>query len=642
MTAEPSVQTISRAKSAENRTLIARLMAKINDGREAEVLADCEALSTSPDHPVALYGLAVLAYQHGRIKAAVEALTHAHELDAYEALYTEMLAVLYAMAGNLPDAAYFAKLSVTRQIDEITLALLPSSLPPFAQSLTQIKTKPLLGSAEALEAARAHGAAAELYERHLVFFPGDAVAIRGLARCLLAAGRPGQALSILTELPDGDRASATNASLLGMACAAFGEAGEAGAHHRRALAEAPDDMEIGCAALRDGVFEPGSDAGRLAERNAAWAATLPAKAFPPPEPLSAPPVNVGYLVSAARDLRDPIVVAEMVQAMDARRFKTTFYGHRSNDDPLNAVLRHCPGQWRDISECDPYTLAAIIEGDGIDVLIDTGGHAAPNHLAALAQRPAPWQVSWLGNPGTLGLDQIDADFVGEHEIAGESGPRRRILSHGIYCRDCAPPRRRVLPGWPGPATFGADIAVPQLHPELLAAWAEILGRLPGATLVLRDHGFLEAGLIEPLADRFRLAGLADRIDVISAEPAGFYPQVDVVLAPFVEINPHNTIDALARGVPVLALAGTGRHRRQSAALLRQNGLSAFVFETEADYVAAAVRLGQAAEARTVEERTAAARTVVEALADAPLFQPARVAAGFAAAIEGLVGLGRAP
>lgn len=636
MTVEPSVRSVSRAKSAENRTLIARLMAKINDGREAEVLADCEALSQEPDHPVVLYGLAVLAYQHGRIKTAVEALTRAHELDAHEPLYTEMLAVLYAMAGNLADAAYFAKLSLTRQIDEITLALLPSSLPPFTQSLTAIKTKPLLASAEALETARSHGAAAELYERHLVFFPGDAVAIRGFARCLLAAGRPGQALSVLADLPAGDKAAALNASLLGMAYAALGEAGQAEAHHRQALAEAPDDLEIGCAALRDAVFTPGIGAGQLAERTAAWAATLPAKALPAPEPLSAPPVNVGYLVSATRDIRDLIVVADLVQAMDGQRFKATFYGHRPNDDPLNAVLRHCAGQWRDISECDPYTLAAIIEGDGIDVLIDIGGHGAPGHLAALAQRPAPWQVSWLGNPGSLGLDQIDADFMGEHETGGETDPRRRPLAHGAYCRDLAPPRRRAASSRPGPATFGADIAVSQLHPDLLAAWGEILDRLPGATLVLRDHGFLEAGLIEPLAQRFQLAGLSDRVDVITADPAAFYDQVDVVLAPFVEINPHNTIEALVRGVPVLALAGAGRHRHQSAALLRQNGLAAFVFEREADYVAEAVRLGQSAEARA-----AATAAVVEALAEAPVFQPAKVAAGFAAAIEALVGLGRA-
>ena len=640
MTQEPSVQSVSPATSARNRTLIAQLMAKINNGREQEALTVCETLSADPDHPVVLYGLAVLAYQHGRIKTAVEALTLAHELDAHEPLYTEMLAVLYAMAGNLADAAYFAKLSVTRHIDEITIALLPAALPPFSLCLSTIKTKPLLASAESLEAARSHGAAADLYERHLVFFPGDGPALRGFARCLLETGRPGPALAVLDGLSAGDKTVAANASLLGTTNAALGESGTAAAYHRQALAAAGDDVAIGCAGRRDAVFEPGAGAAELAAGNAAWARTLPARTLPAPEPLTAPPVNVGYLVAACRDARDIAVVAAVVPALDSRRFKPTFYGHLPNDDPSNAALRHCAGQWRDISECDPFTLAAIIEGDGIDVLIDVGGHAAPNHLAALAQRPAPWQLSWLGNPGSLGLEQVDADLLDEHEAdgtAGGGGTARRVLAHGLYCRDTLPPRRRAGPGRPGPVTFGADIAVPQLHPDLLVAWSRILEGVPGAMLVLRDHGFLEAGLIEALSNRFQLAGISDRVDVITAGADTFYDQVDVVLAPFVELNPHNTIDALTQGAPVLALAGPGRHRRQSAALLRRNGLAAFVFENEPDYVAAAVRLGLSAEARS-----AAGAAIVQALREAPLFRPAMVAAGLAAAIQALTGLDGAP
>ena len=635
MTAEPSVQIVSRAGSARNRVLIAQLMAKINDGREQEALADCEALSADPDHPVVLYGLAVLAYQHGRVKTAVEALTRALELDPHEPLYPEMLAVLYAMAGNLADAVYFAKLSTSQQIDEIAVALLPSSLPPFSQCLTSIKTKPLLTSAQTLEAARAHSAAADLYERHLVFFPGDATAIRCLARCLLEAGRPGPALNFLAELPAGDDDPA-NASLLGAAYAALGEAGTAAAYHRQALervqAGASDDFGIGCAALRDAVFEPGIDAGQLAGRAAEWARCLPAKEGAAAGPLSGPPVSIGYLVSAHRDDRDLAVVAALTGALEPQRFKATFYGYRPVDDPANAALRHCVGQWRDISECDPFTLAAIIEGDGIDVLVDIGGHGAPNHLAALALRPAPWQVSWLGNPGSLGLAQLDAELIDEAEgTAGEA--KRRSLAEGAYCCASAPPRRRTPASRPGPVVFGADIGVRQLHPELLAAWAGILGQLPGAMLVLRDRGFLDAGLIEPLSQRFQAAGILDRVDVITAEPEGFYQQVDLVLAPFVELNPHNTIEALAQGVPVLALAGAGRHRRQSAALLRRNGLAAFTADGEAGYIDAAVRLGRSAAARAEAEAAVAA-----ALATAPLFQPAKVAAGFGAAIEALVGL----
>ncbi len=620
----------SRAIAPEHRVLIARLMAKFNSGLMNEVLNDCEILlQEEPDHPAALYGLVVLAYHHGRIKTAVEALTRAHELYPNEALYTEMLAVLYAMAGNLADATYFAKLSMTRGIDEVTLLLLPSSLPSFTQSLSQIKAKPLLASAEAQEAARYHAAAAELYERHLVFFPDDAAALHGLARCLLASGQPGQAMDFLSNLPAD--ASATTASLYGAVWTALGEAGTAETHHRRAMQIAPDDAVVSCAALCDAVLAPAVTAANLANMAASLAASLQAREPAPVEPLVRPPVAIGWLVSGTRDVRDLAVVSALVSALNSRRFKPTFYGYGPNDAPLNAPLRNCAGQWRDISECDPHTLAEIIGGDGIDVLVDIGGHGAPNHITALALGAAPWQVSWLGNPSTLGLAGV-TELADEHEFTVESGSTRRLpLLHGVYCRDLPPPLRRIAAH--RPPTFGADIQVAQLHPDLLAAWAEIFTRVPDGILALRDHGFLEAGLIEPLSERFRLAGLAERVDIISGDGAAFYDQVDVMLAPFVEINPHPAIEALAQGVPVLALAGKGRHRRQSAALLRRNSLSAFAFDDEVDYVTAAVCLGQSADARAE-----AFATIADALAEAPLFRPKLVAAGFSAAIEALVGL----
>lgn len=638
MPQEPAVETTSRAKSLQNRLLIVRLMAKINEGREQDALADCEALGCEIDHPVALYGLAVLAYQHGHLKMAVEALTRAHERDACEPVYTEMLAVLYAMAGNLPDAIYYAKLSASQNIDDFTLTLLPRSLPAFTVCLTTIQTKPLLGSASALEAARLYGSAADLYERHLVFFPGDAGAVRGLARCLLAIGRPGPALSGLDALPNEGGTDAGALSLIAECHTALGEAAMAEAYHRQARELAPDDISIGCAQLRDAVFEPGALETRLTDLNAAWAGSLPGAAAAsggavPAEPMSGP-VAIGYLVSDTRDVRDLGVMKAVVEALDPRRFRPAIYGYRPIDDPLNAELRHVAGgQWRDISESDPHTLAAIIKGDGIDVLVDVGGFGAPVHLAAMALRPAPCQVSWLGNPGRLGLAQIDADLVSPFELDEDdraAAAGRQVLSHGIYCSPAAPPLRRWTTARPSGITFGADLRTAQLHPDLLIAWARILEGVPEATLVLRDHDFLAGGLIEPLSARFQAAGIVERVDIITAEPDTFQCQIDVMLAPFVEINPYETIAALSQGTPVVALAGKGRHRRQSAALLRQNGLGGFVAGRKEDYIAVAVGLGRSAEAWS-----AATAVVAEALATAPLFQPAQVAAGFAEAIQEL-------
>jgi tetratricopeptide (TPR) repeat protein len=633
MTEVSGLPKFSRAESRQNRAEIGRLMDLFAAGQEAEMLAACQRLARSrPDHPVALYGLAVLALKHGKRKIAGDTLMRAHERDPWEAVYTEMLAVLYTMAGNLSSAVYFAKLSASLGLEGV-LPLLPAALPALTSVLATIRTMPLLTSAQTLTSTHHYGKAAEYYESHLTFFADDLAAVRGLAQCHLMTGRPMQALAGLSQQLDrGAAATAGDYGLLGAAHAALGDAAVADDFYRQAEALAGDDIAIGCARIRDAVFDPDRDEAALAALARAWADTLPQQEPPPPSLVGDRPLRIGLLISALRDSRDLDVVAAVLKAANPQQVKRYVFGHGALDDAANVALRPGTDQWQDISECDPFTLAAILQGDEIDVLVDVGGHAAPAHLAAMALRPAPWQVSWLGNPGTLGLAQIDAELADENEgvATGADAGRRRFLANGLYTCDQPAPQPRPAPVLPGLIAFGVDIGLSQLHDDLLAAWARLLGQLPQATLVLRDRGFVAGGLAELLISRFAGAGIADRVDVITAEPEAFYDQVDVVLAPFVEINPHETIAALRQGLPVVALSGPGRHRRQSAALLRRNGLGWLVADDVDGYVATAARLAQSPQAWSE-----AAATLSQTLATAPLFQPALVAAGFYQAIREL-------
>jgi len=633
MTMDSSLPTVGRAETLRNRGIIARLMVMLNAGQKDEMLAECEALEQAEaDHPAALYGLAAFACECGAIKSAFDTLSLAHQRDPNEALYAEMLAVLYAMAGNPREGTYFAKLSASLGLDAATIALLPPSLPPFTQCLSTIQEAPFLLRGEALAAAGRYQDAATLYETHLSFFPGNAAATRGISRCLLALNQPARALAHLSDFSETGIVTAADLSLFGSAYAALGNATVARDYHREAAAKDPEDTGIGCACLHDAVFDPDATAATLAELNAAWTATLARRPRLPAAPVAGRPLRIGYLVSAVRDPRDIETVAATLAATDLQNIRRTIYGRGSAQDPGNAGL-HSYDRWSDIGTCDAATLAAIIEGDGIDVLVDAGGHAAPVHLAALALRPAPWQVSWLGNTGSLGAAGFDAELVDSYE-AGPApppagGPRRLPPAGGIYCYDRAGPVARSAPA--GTFMFGADLRLAQLHPELLASWARLLERVPDARLALRDREFVDGNLLSWLVTRFDEVGIASRVDIFTSECDAFYRQIDVALAPFVELNPHDAATALRQGTPVVAVAGAGRHRRQSAALLHLCGLESLVAADAAAYVDRAADLAQSPEAWL-----AASAAVVRAVETAPPFQPSVVAAGILDAIRGLV------
>ncbi len=629
---------ISRADSAANRIILERLVTSFNAGLEAEALAECEALlAQEDDQPAALYGMALMALRHRAMLPAVQALLRAHERDPNEAVYAEVLAVLYASAGNLADAAYFSKLSTSLGFDADVQMLLPPSLPTFPRSLQIIKETPYLFAGDSLLAVRYYADAIGQYELHLAFFPGHREAIRKIGHCLLKTEQPARAIAYLTELRNAGEASAEDLSLLGQAYAALGEPGAAEACHREVTALDGNAAGIACARLMDAVFDPSRTESALVELNRAWGATLGGGSLgaeaerPGAAALDGRRVRVGYLASATLDPRDLEVLATVASASDPQRFEIYLYGYRSIDEASNALLRGCHDEWRDISDCDAATLAATIEGDGIDILVDIGGHAAPAHLGALALRPARYQVSWLSNPVTLGLPQVDVELASITDTTVH-GVRRRPLPYGIYCYDYLgqPPPR---PGYRADAiTFGADVTLAQLHPDLIACWAQLLARVPGSMLALRDRTFIAGNLADRLLELFGAHGIANRIDVIRADPAGFYREVDVVLAPFVAANPHDVVAALAAGVPVVALAGPGRHRRQASTLLHHVGLDELVAADVAEYLELAVGLAESAAART-----SATTAIAAGLASSPVFDSSQFAIAFDAALLEIAG-----
>jgi predicted O-linked N-acetylglucosamine transferase (SPINDLY family) len=174
----------------------------------------------------------------------------------------------------------------------------------------------------------------------------------------------------------------------------------------------------------------------------------------------------------------------------------------------------------------------------------------------------------------------------------------------------------------------------QIDARTTQLWRKALEAAPQAVLLLRGRDMAPGANVARLIDRFG-RDLAARIDVIDAsDAADFYRQVDVALAPVRGSSARMAAEALACGVPVVAL-GDGGPWQPYPALLRALGLGAMTTPTADAYVALAASLATSAEKRSdaadaVSPVAAAGEAGAAAIASA-IEQAARKTLGKAAA-----------
>ncbi|MBL9021274.1 MAG: FkbM family methyltransferase [Myxococcales bacterium] len=355
-------------------------------------------------------------------------------------------------------------------------------------------------------------------------------------------------------------------------------------------------------------------------------------------------LRVGYLSADFRDHAIIRFLEGMLGAHDTSRFEVFVYASVASPDGGTRRIAGLPLTFRDIHALADSAAARLIAGDRIDVLVVLDGHTSGARLRVAAYRPAPVLVSYLGYPGTLGLDAVDyritdavADPPGAEEHYSESLIR---LEHSAWCFAPAPdlPTDRVGDETIRFATFNRSA---KLSPQLVACFGEILRRLPGSRLALKaptsESAELRARILSMLGD-----DVASRVELVPFTPGNEehlrgYQRVDVALDTFPYAGTTTTCEALWMGVPVVTLAGATHVERVGASLLREVGLDRCVASTPEEYVARAVEIAndQALRQRLRRELRAAMKS-------RPLADPAAFTRSFERALVDLATRPRSP
>jgi predicted O-linked N-acetylglucosamine transferase (SPINDLY family) len=268
-------------------------------------------------------------------------------------------------------------------------------------------------------------------------------------------------------------------------------------------------------------------------------------------------------------------------------------------------MRSLGEAWRELP-ADDDEAAAQIGSDRLDLLIDLAGHTPGGRLPVLARRPAPVQATWLDYSDTTGLPQIDYLLSDPIHTPAEDAPyftERLVLltpCRFVYAPPAGARASPVAADAGARISFGCFNRHAKISDDAVRLWARLLERLPASRLVLRASAYGGAGTVAHVREHWARLGLPlDRVELLPyvplAEALRTYDEIDIALDPFPYNGGVTTCDALAMGVPVVALLGTRMIGRQSAALLHAAGRPEWIAKTEDEYLNIAVGLARSAE-----------------------------------------------
>ena len=555
-----------------------------DQGRLAEALAQWQAVNRlAPAYLPAYANIADLLNQQGRPDEAVALLERALAIDPNSAMIANNLGMLLSEQGSLERGVELIEQALRRE-------------PQLAEAYTN------LGNIRFRQARFAE--AVDVYRRALAVRPRYATAFSNLGAALVRLKDLDGAIRAFGESLrlEPDNAAAYNN--LGTALKDQGRLEEGLRAMRRAVELDPAQIRAHSSLLYCLNYSSISPTELLAEHRR-WEerhAPMPGRLGPLPQARQPERrLRIGYV---SPDFHDHPVTTFLESGLahhDRSNFEIVIYSDTMLRDTAHERLRALGHTWRDTFGWSDADLADKVRADRIDVLVELAGHTAGHRLRALAERPAPVQVSYLGYPATTGLATIDYRLT--DEVADPPGANPYLAERPWrlpigFC--CFRPPQSAPSVSPLPAasreifTFGSAHHLAKMNDRVLALWARLLARVPHSRLMLvRDTLFDGTG--DFWAERLQRHGIAPDRYVLMHTVEGtvhlpLYHEFDLSLDVFPWSGHTTACESLFMGVPVVTLRGERFAGRMVASVLTTAGMGEWIADDEEAYLEIATRL----------------------------------------------------
>lgn len=426
----------------------------------------------------------------------------------------------------------------------------------------------------------------------------------GIYRAMGLLDRAEQAYRQVVDLAPNAIAALNN---IGVIRGDLGDAAGADAWYEKAIAQASANPTLASNRLYNAQFVPGVTARSLFPLHRAWDQrhgtpwrnrwSVRAEPQDPTKRL-----KIGFL--SGDFARHPIAffVLPLFRAIDRSQCEVHAFVSGTRRDKFSAAFKQAADGWHELGDLTDDEVAALIEGTGIDILIDLAGHTLNNRLPVFARKPAPVQMSWAGYVGTTGMAAMDYVIADRHQAPPEDDANytERIIrlphSYVPYDPPATAPGVAPLPALQnGIVTFGGMHNPAKINDPVMRLWASVLARVPGSIIRLKYRGLDAPGSVARIHAAFASAGIApDRVQLSGFAPPdellAAYAAIDIALDAMPYSGGLTTCEALWMGVPVLTLRGASFAGRHATSYLSTLGLTDLIARSETEFVDRAIAL----------------------------------------------------
>ena len=528
-----------------------------------------ELVRTEPDNPKPWRLLAAAESQLERPDAAIEAYGQALALEP----------------NHVASLLAFSRLLVNRgSVDQ--------ALPWLMNALAVAPDDPevLYCTAAALIPLREHHQAIELFRQALALRPAMEKASVALALAHTDLGAFSEAASVARAALEHAPQHIDCRLALGIALRSMGDAQGALAQFQSVLSDVPDSV----VAFSQWMFTtsisetvPPSEILSKAERF--WA-NLPQAPSALAAPLPAQPraaagercLRVGLLSADIGSHVVGLFLDSLLRHHDPGRCQLELISMKRRYESDSEGLIAMADGFLSLEGVPPTEARRLLRERRYDLILDTSGYTRGTGLPLLAERCAPLQAHYIGYHATTGLASIDG-FIGDGETAApelqaQFSERLWRLPRPWLAYPAEPrfPEAKPLMQTDRPV-LGCFGQLGKISEATLAIWAAVLRRLPEALLVLKCKGLHDEGMRQRLEERLVAHGVALRRVTFVGQVASWHDHVDTynIFDIALDTTPWSSattgFEALAMGVPLLAIRGERMASRMSSALVKGLG-----------------------------------------------------------------------